>query len=95
MTDQPAIGTVFEQPGFRGEVIGFVSGLMVIEGQLEGVLPTHASVRDEFAFVIEGEVIVTVDGKRSTLKAGHSIIVPAGKPHDVSTPNCARLLLIG
>jgi mannose-6-phosphate isomerase-like protein (cupin superfamily) len=95
LTIQPEIGTIFEQPGFRGEVIGFLSGLMVIEGRLEGTLTAHASERDEFAIVIEGEIIVTVAGTRSELKAGQSIIVSAGMRHEVEAIRPARLLLIG
>lgn len=95
MTEQPTIGTVFEQDGFRGEIIGFVSGLMVTDGKLEGALAAHASDRDEFAVVIEGEVLVAIDGRHSTLTAGQSIIVPAGKTHEVTALRTAKLLLIG
>jgi quercetin dioxygenase-like cupin family protein len=95
MNETPEIGTKFEQPGFRGEVIGFLSGLMVIEAQLNGTIPAHAADRDEFAVVIEGEVIVTVDGQSSTIGAGQSMIVPAGKMHEVTTLKPAKVLLIG
>lgn len=95
MTDRLPIGTVIEQDGFRGAIIGFVSGLMVIEGRLEGTMPAHTSCSDELAFVIQGEVIVTVEGERSTLTAGQSIVVPAGKSHEVATARYASLLLVG
>jgi quercetin dioxygenase-like cupin family protein len=95
MIEKPMIGTVFEQPGFRGEVTGFVSSLMVIDGRLEGTLPAHSSDNDEFAIVIEGEIIVTIHGERSRLTEGQSIIVPAGTMHEVEAVSCARLLLIG
>lgn len=95
MNDQPTVGTIFEQPGFRGEVIGFVSGLMVIEGRLEGTLPAHASENDEFAFVLEGEIMVTIDGRHSRLGAGQSIFVPGRTMHEVVAVHPAKLLLIG
>jgi len=95
MTERPVVGTIFEQPGFRGEVTGFVSGLMVIDGRLEGKLPAHTSDSDEFAMVIEGEIIVTISGERARLTAGQSIIVPARTMHEVEAVSPAKLLLIG
>lgn len=91
MNERTIIGTIFEQPGFRGEVVGFVSGLMVIDGRLQGKLPAHASETDEFVVVVEGELTVTIDGEQSTLTAGSSIIVAAGTRHEVEAPG----LLIG
>lgn len=95
MSERPPVGTIIEQPGFRGEVIGFFSGLMVVEGHLQGALGTHAAEADEFAFVIEGEVTVTIGETRSVLTAGKSIIVPAGTLHEVEASHPARVLLIG
>jgi mannose-6-phosphate isomerase-like protein (cupin superfamily) len=95
MTQQPTIGTIFEQPGFRGEVIGYVSGLMVIDGILDGTIQPHTSDKDEFAVVTEGEIIITMTGKRLRLGVGQSIIVPAGTLHEVQSETIAKLMLIG
>lgn len=94
MNEEIAIGTVFEQDGFRGEVIEFLSGLIVVETQLKGTVAAHASDRDEFTVVLQGEIIVTIDGVHKTVTAGHSIIVLAGKLHEVTAASSARLVLI-
>lgn len=63
MSEAPEIGTIFEQPGFRGVVIGVLEGLVIVGGQLNGQVPAHAGERDEFAVVMEGEIVVQLDGK--------------------------------
>lgn len=95
MSEIPAIGTVFEQPGFRGEVVGFVTGLSVVDVHLDGEVPAHASPNDEIAVVLEGSVRVTVDGVASTHHAGDWLIIPAGTPHEVVSLQPTRLLMVG
>lgn len=95
MSETPAIGTVFEQPGFRGEVVGFVTGLSVVDVHLNGEVPAHTAPNDEIAIILEGSVRVTVDGVVSTHQTGDWLIIPAGTPHEVVSLRPTRLLMVG
>ena len=95
MNETPTIGTVFEHPGFRGEVVGFVTGLNVVDVRLDGEVPAHAAPNDEIAIVLEGSVKVTVDGVVSTHHTGDWLIIPAGTPHEVVSLKPSRLLMVG
>jgi quercetin dioxygenase-like cupin family protein len=95
VSESLAIGTVFEQPGFRGEVVGFVTGLNVMDVRLDGEVPAHAAANDEIAVILEGSVKVTVDGVVSTHHAGEWLIIPAGTPHEVVSLQPSRLLMVG
>lgn len=95
MSETLSIGTVFEQPGFRGEVVGFVTGLSVVDVRLDGEVPAHAAANDEIAIVLEGSVSVTVNGVVSTYHAGDWLIIPAGTAHEVVSLQPTRLLMVG
>ncbi len=36
---------------------------------------------DEMYIVISGEIVITVDDERETLRSGDAVYVPAGRPH--------------
>jgi quercetin dioxygenase-like cupin family protein len=60
------------------------SGLFVIEhkGLGHGGPPVHFHLhQDEWFYVMEGEVLFQVGGKRQTLRAGESLLGPRGVPH--------------
>src|ERR1041384_4606330 len=52
------------------------------EFQPGAVAPKHTHPGEEFAYVLEGELVVEVEGKPALkLKAGDSFFVPAGQVH--------------
>ena len=56
-------------------------------------LSEHVSPYQAFLHVIEGEAEVTVAGKKSSVKSGEGIILPAGKPHAVKAQIRFKMLL--
>ena len=56
--------------------------------------PKHTHPGEEIIYVIEGTLDYEIDGKRSTVKAGDVLFVPAGVVHsakNVGTENAAEL----
>ena len=51
---------------------------------------------DELYLVVAGEVVMTVDGERTVLRAGDAAYAPAGSLHGVAneTPGTAQLVLV-
>ena len=56
-------------------------------------ISTHASTGDAMVQVLEGEALLTVDGKEHHCKAGETLIMPANKPHAVFAPEDMKMLL--
>ena len=56
-------------------------------------ISTHASTGDAMVLVLEGEALLTVDGKEHRCKAGETLIMPANKPHAVFAPEDMKMLL--
>lgn len=90
--DPPAAEIVMS--GFRGRVVGQFAGMMVVEGVIDGALPSHQASHDELAVVPSGRVDVDLAGRRLRLEAGDHLIVPAGVEHAVRSMGAARLLLV-
>ena len=57
-------------------------------------ISAHTSTGDAFVLALEGQGQVTINGQTSPLKAGESIIMPAGQPHSVSAVERFKLLLV-
>ncbi len=57
-------------------------------------ISTHASEGDALVLVLDGEGQITIDDQVSRLKAGDSILMPAGHPHAVFAPEQFKMLLI-
>lgn len=99
--ETPSRGTVGQQdaeivmPGFRGRVVGQFSGMLVIEGEIDGDLPAHEASADELAVVLSGSVEVEVSGRQMRLGPGQHLVVPAGATHKVRALGPARVLLVG
>jgi quercetin dioxygenase-like cupin family protein len=43
--------------------------------------PTHVHAVEETLTVVEGEAEVWLDGQTATVRAGQTVVVPAGHPH--------------
>lgn len=81
-----------QQPGFkRVELqkhdLGMPGREMVqARGEIEAgaAVPRHSHPGEEVAYVLEGQVLVEIEGKpAATLKAGEVFFVPAGQVHAV------------
>lgn len=56
-------------------------------------LSEHSAPFDALVQVIEGEAEIIINGKSFMLKAGDSIIMPAGIAHAVNAPDSFKMLL--
>ena len=56
-------------------------------------ISTHASTGDAMVLVLEGEALLTVDGKEHHVKAGETLVMPANKPHAVFAAEDMKMLL--
>lgn len=54
---------------------------------------THDSEGDAMVTVLEGAGRFTVEGKPYALRAGETLVMPAGKPHAVFAPEPFKMLL--
>lgn len=65
----------------------------VLEVARDGGVPGHShDEHDEAIEVLEGEIVVVVDGKESLLRAGEQIVIPRGKVHSWRNPSRDRAL---
>ena len=61
-------------------------------GRDGGPEETHAG--DQIVYVIEGEAIVTIEGRAHTARAGACALIPAGARHHVKNPGAAPLFFL-
>lgn len=57
-------------------------------------LSEHSAPFDAIVMVIEGELILTIDGKPVKAELGTIVRMPANIPHAVEAPQAAKMLLI-
>jgi len=57
-------------------------------------LSEHTAPFDALVYVIDGEAIVTINGKSITLKTGEAVIMPANKPHALKAIERFKMMLI-
>ena len=76
--------TLAQQPGVGITLFAFDEG--------EGV-STHAAPGDAMAFVLEGEALITIDGKENHVKGGQAVVMPAGVPHAVKAVTRFKMML--
>lgn len=51
--------------------------------------PTHRHLEDEEVEILEGELVMVVDGTPHHLRAGDTLLIPAGTPHTFAVPKGA------
>lgn len=56
-------------------------------------ISTHVAPGDAMVVVLEGEAIITIDGKENKVSEGDSIVMPAGSPHAVKAITQYKMLL--
>jgi quercetin dioxygenase-like cupin family protein len=65
--------------------VGYNATTMTVTFKPNGFLPRHSHHGVEMGYVLEGEVLLKVDGKADLkVKQGDSWIVPANTPHSVT-----------
>jgi len=57
-------------------------------------LSEHTSPYDATVHILEGQAVLTIDGKRVEAKTGELVIMPANIPHDVQAEERFKMLLI-
>jgi quercetin dioxygenase-like cupin family protein len=58
------------------------------------LLPKHTHPGEELGYVLEGELVLEIDGKpATTLKAGDSYFIPAGKVHAAKAGKARAVVL--
>ncbi|HWR23674.1 MAG TPA: cupin domain-containing protein [Feifaniaceae bacterium] len=56
-------------------------------------ISTHASGGDALVTALDGAGVITIEGTEYQVKAGESIVMPAGKPHAVRAEERFQMLL--
>jgi quercetin dioxygenase-like cupin family protein len=56
-------------------------------------LSEHTTPHDALLQVLDGEALITIEGKRHDLKAGDMIVLPANRPHAVYASTRFKMLL--
>jgi len=57
-------------------------------------LSEHTAPFDALVMVLEGDAEIRVSGNTFSLKAGQSILMPAGSPHSLKAPSKFKMALI-
>lgn len=90
--DPPEDGGVPASDAAIGETVVDIDALRLEERRGERDEDEHAHDFVASLYVLEGEVVLTLDGERHTLAAGTFAQVPAGVPHALAFPGPARFL---
>ncbi|OIO37690.1 MAG: cupin [Candidatus Omnitrophica bacterium CG1_02_49_16] len=99
---------IFGQPGHLADLVGYADGSIVSKEVIkrekgtvtlfafdEGQgLSEHTAPFDALVCVLDGETEIRIDGKPFNLKAGETIIMPAGKPHALKAVTRFKMLLV-
>jgi quercetin dioxygenase-like cupin family protein len=57
-------------------------------------ISSHKSEGDAMVTVLEGSALITIGGTQHPVKAGQTIVMPAGVPHAVAADDKFKMLLI-
>ena len=57
-------------------------------------LSEHTAPFDAMVYVLDGEVEITISGKKHPLKAGDMIVMPANEPHALKALTKFKMLLV-
>jgi quercetin dioxygenase-like cupin family protein len=75
-------------------IINRKSGTVTLFAFDEGEgLSEHTAPHDALLHVLQGGVLVTIEGKVINLEEGEGLILPAGKPHSVKATRRFKMLL--
>jgi len=80
-------------PGFKGRFIHTSSMTFAFwEIEAGSVLPEHSHPHEQVVHLIEGEMVLTLDGHRNTLASGSLLVIPSNVPHSGRTVSASRVL---
>ena len=54
----------------------------------------HTHDKDEFVYILEGSLVVEIDGREEEVRQGEAILIPAGKSHRPRCKNSALGLVV-
>lgn len=57
-------------------------------------LSEHTAPFDAMVYILDGEALVTVEGKPSRVRSGELFIMPANRPHAVKAEKRFKMMLI-
>jgi quercetin dioxygenase-like cupin family protein len=57
-------------------------------------LSEHTAPFDAMVYVLDGEVVITISGKKHPLKTGDMIVMPANEPHALKALTMFKMLLV-
>jgi quercetin dioxygenase-like cupin family protein len=57
-------------------------------------LSEHTAPFDAMVYVLDGEVEITISGKKHPLKTGDMIVMPANEPHALKALTTFKMLLV-
>ncbi len=72
------------------EVTGIDDSYHAFIVRYSGDYITHSHDRDEFVYILEGELVIEIDGVEEKVQQGEAYLVPAGTPH---RPRCKNMAL--
>jgi len=57
-------------------------------------LSEHTAPFDALVHVLDGDVEITISGKKHLVRAGEMIVMPAGQPHALRAVSRFKMLLV-
>jgi len=57
-------------------------------------LSEHTAPFDALVYIFDGQAEISIAGKRYSLKAGETVIMPANKPHSLKAVDRFKMLLV-
>lgn len=57
----------------------------LVEFEPNAVTQVHSHLHEQLLYVVAGELVFTMDGKETLLKAGDAIAIPSNIPHGART----------
>jgi len=83
---------VFE--GIARRTLSWGEKVMVIQNTFSpgAGVPQHAHIHEQISYVVEGSLVVIMEGTTYTLNAGDSLLMPSNLRHSASAPISAVVI---
>ena len=92
--DVPALVAACRDPWYN-QTLCRVNEAVVRLGVVQGEYHWHHhDTEDEFFYVVEGELLVDLDGRTLTLGPGQGVVVPHGVEHRTRAPRRTVMLMV-
>src|SRR5512136_1883016 len=94
IVDVPALADA-RRDGWYNQTLCRVNGSVVRLGVIQGEYHWHKhDADDEFFFVVEGRLLVDLDGRSFDLGPGQGLVVPRGLSHRTRAPERTIILMV-